>query len=165
MYAAEDHVGRMLERGGVVEFFGSTLTLPIERRFADIASVQRYVDTVLQVLGNGNMVLPPVHVRERAGHSRAHYEAGVRARLAVIAVPLHLVDGRRWAARESVVLHEIAHHMCANDPLARGQSAHGESFCGHLLALHERVIGPESALLLRAELTACGVVVSESMSS
>lgn len=165
VYSAEDHVGRILERGGVVEFFGSTLTLPIDRRFADIASVQRYVDAVLAVQADDDLVVPPVRVRERAGHARAHYEAGIRTGFAVIAVPLHLVDGRRWAARESVVLHEIAHHLCANDSLARGESAHGPIFCGRLLALHDRIIGPESALLLRAELTACGVPISESTPS
>jgi putative metallohydrolase (TIGR04338 family) len=158
-------VGRILERGGVVEFFGSTLTLPVERRFADVASVQRYVDTVMRVLADEGLSLPPVRIRERAGHTRAHYEAGARTGQAVIAVPLQLVHGRRWAARESVVLHELAHHITAHDDRAREDSPHGAIFCGHLLALHERVIGPESALLLRAEWTASGIPIAESIPS
>lgn len=163
VYAAEDQLGRALERGGVVEFFGSTLMLPIERRFADIPSVQRYVDSVLKVLGECGLVLPPVNIRERAGHTRAHYERARGAGAAVIAVPLHLVDGRRWAGRESVVLHELAHHLCAHDVRAQHEPAHGPIFCGHLLALHERVIGPESALLLRTGWAAAGVPMSESV--
>lgn len=163
VYAAEDQLGRALERGGVVEFFGSTLTLPIERRFADIPSVQRYVDSVLAVVASNGVVVPPVHVRERAGHARAHYEPARGSMTAVIAMPLHLVDGRRWAGRESVVLHELAHHLCAHDARARSEPAHGPLFCGHLLALHERVIGPESALLLRAGWAASGVPMSESI--
>ena len=160
MYAAEDALGRLLERGGSVEFFGSVVTLPVERRFADVASMQRYVDLVLSLLEGD---LPNVQVRERASAAKAHYEHPRPGRDAVIAVPLHLVGGRRWAARESVLLHEIAHHVTWCDPDSHGEPSHGPSFCGHLLRLHERCIGPESALLLRAGLDGHGVPVREAM--
>jgi putative metallohydrolase (TIGR04338 family) len=158
VYSAEDALARQLDRGGTIDFFGSTLTLPIERRFADVPSIQRYVDRVVVIVAQG---LPPVRVRERAGLTKAHYEAQRGDRAAVIAVPLALVDGRRWAARESVVIHEIAHHVAHHDVAAANEPAHGPVFCGHLLALHERVIGPESALLLRASLASAGVPVHE----
>lgn len=159
VYSVEDALGRMLERGGSVEFFGSTLTLPIERRFADVASMQRYVDVVLSSIDDQ---LPAIRVRERASSHKAHYERAHGDRPAVIAVPLALIDGRRWAARESVLLHEIAHHVTHHDVQAREEAAHGPSFCAHLIALHERVIGPESALLLRASCDAAGIPVAGS---
>jgi SprT-like family. len=157
VYSVEDALGRQLDRGGTVEFFGSTLTLPIERRFADVASMQRFVDSVLSVI---DPYLPPVTVRERASASKAHYEHPRTDRLAAIAVPLQLIDGRRWAARESVLLHEIAHHVTHHDDRARGEAAHGPTFCAHLISLHARVIGPESALLLRASFDSAGIPVA-----
>ena len=157
VYAAEDALAKALDRGGSVEFFGSTLTLPIERRFADVASIQDYVDRVLSVIGPQ---LPPILLRERAGATKAHYEHPRSDRSGVIAIPLMLQGSRRWAARESVVLHEIAHHVAHHDPIGRSEASHGPSFCGHLIALHERVIGPESALMLRAAFDAAGVIAS-----
>ncbi len=162
VYSVEDALGRQLERGGIVEFFGSTLTLPVERRFADVASMQRYVDAVIAMI---DVDLPPVTVRERASASKAHYEQPRPDRSAVIAVPLQLVDGRRWAARESVLLHEIAHHVTRHDGRARGEAAHGPMFCAHLVALHARIIGPESALLLRASFDSAGIPVAEAVVS
>jgi len=113
LYAAEDQVARILDRSAefpVVEVAGSHLTLPPERHFAELASVQRYVDQIL-ALGWVQERWPgpasrPVLVRERRGASRAHYEpAG-----GVMALPLHR-GGTAWALRELVVLHEIAHHL------------------------------------------------------
>lgn len=157
VYSAEDALARQLNRGGSLEFFGSTLTLPIERRFADVASMQRFVDAVLDRIEAG---LPGIVVRERAGASKAHYEHPRADRPAVIAVPLQLIDGTRWAARESVLLHEIAHHVTFHDERSRFEAAHGPTFCGHLIALHEAFIGPESALLLRASFDSAGVPVA-----
>ncbi len=157
VYAAEDALARALERGGSVEFFGSTLTLPIERCFADVASIQDYVDRVLFVI---DPHLLPIIVRERSGATKAHYEYPRDERAGVIAIPLMLQGSRRWAARESVVLHEIAHHVTHHDPIGRSEAAHGATFCGHLIALHERVIGPESALMLRAAFDAAGIPIA-----
>lgn len=162
VYSAEDALSRQLERGGTVEFFGSTLTLPVERRFADVASMQRYVDAVIVMIDSR---LPAVIVRERAGSTKAHYEQARAGRGAVIAVPLELVGGRRWAARESVLLHEIAHHVTHHDPRGRDEAAHGSVFCGHLIALHAAVIGPETALLLRASFDSAGIPVAEAVRS
>lgn len=162
VYSAEDALGRQLERGGTVEFFGSTLTLPVERRFADVASMQRYTDAVISMI---DPRLPALTVRERAASTKAHYEHPRAGRGAVIAVPLELVSGRRWAARESVLLHEIAHHVTHHDPRGRTEAAHGPVFCGHLVALHAVVIGPESALLLRASLDSAGIPVTEQVRS
>jgi putative metallohydrolase (TIGR04338 family) len=144
VYAAEEQWARQLARGGTVDFFGSPLSIPTERRFADIASVQAYVDAVMGLIGVVTQWpgAGPVRVRERAGNRRAHYSDGV------IAVPLQGVAGERWAARESVVLHELAHHLVAH--AHPGAAPHGPEFCGVEVRLVEIVLGPEAALLLRA---------------
>ncbi|MGI9196907.1 MAG: TIGR04338 family metallohydrolase [Candidatus Nanopelagicales bacterium] len=163
VYAAEDQLARLLARGGRVDFFGSSLTLPVERRFADVDSVQRYVEAVLDVpaIRERWSGLPPVRARTRAGGGRAHYEAGDPA---VIAIPLAGPVEARWAARETVVLHEIAHHLTMSSapaPAASPEPPHGPRFCGTLLFLLGVAIGPEAALALRAFLDGAGVPVEE----
>ncbi|MQY23945.1 TIGR04338 family metallohydrolase [Nocardia macrotermitis] len=157
VYDAEGLVRRMFDRadaggGRTVELYGSQLTLPVERRFASVESVQSYVDRVLglnwvraQWVRSGE----PVRVRARAGAGAAHYEAAG----AVLAIPLHNA-GSDWALREFVILHEIAHHL--GEPEAE-VAAHGPEFCSRYLELVDGVIGPEAALLLRTTLLDCGV--------
>ncbi|MGY2063581.1 TIGR04338 family metallohydrolase, partial [Nocardia gipuzkoensis] len=96
-----------------VELHGSQITLPIERRFASVESVQNYADRVLAlnwVRAQWDRAAAPVTVRSRAGTTAAHYESD----RAVLAVPLH-TRGSAWALRELVVLHELAHHL---EPIA-----------------------------------------------
>jgi putative metallohydrolase (TIGR04338 family) len=139
VYAAEEFVrtlfDRAAERGNrVVEFFGTQLTLPPEGRFASVTAVQRYVDEVLAHMG----VEQPLTVRARRGVTAAHYEH--RDDGATIAVP----DRRStWALRELVVLHEIAHHLCAAQP------PHGPEFVATFCDLAAAVMGPEVAHILR----------------
>lgn len=156
VYAAEEQWSRPLARGGDVDFFGTTLRLPVERRFADIASVQRYVDAVMGLIGVVTRWpgVPAVHVRERRGSGRAHYADGV------IALPLAGVGAERWAARESVVLHELTHHLVAHTH--PGVAPHGPQFCADFVALVEAALGPESALLLRAAFDGAGVSLAGS---
>ena len=154
MYAAESQVTRALDRAArgacTIDFFGSTLTLPPERRFADIASVQRWVDEVLALspvtaLWPG---VPGCSARPRAGAAKAHYEPP-----ATIALPV----SERWALRELVLCHELAHHLTehTSGPAVAG---HGREFVDSYLALTELVIGSEVALLLRAGLDEVGAV-------
>ncbi len=154
VYAAEEQWARQLARGGSIDFFGSPLQIPVERRFADIDSVQAYVDAVLALIGVVTQWpgAGRVRVRERRGTGRAHYADGV------IALPLAGAVGERWAARESVVLHEITHHLvaCAHP----GVAPHGPEFCGEELRLVEIVLGPEAALLLRAAFDGARVPVA-----
>lgn len=155
VYAVEEQWAQQLARGGTVEFFGSLLQVPTERRFADIPSVQRYVDAVLGLIAVVTQwpAAPGVRVRERAGTGRAHYADDV------IALPLRGHVGERWAARESVVLHELAHHLVAHS--RPGVAPHGPEFCGDLVRLVEIVLGPEAALLLRAGFDGAGIPVAE----
>lgn len=155
LYAAEDQLRATLQRGGRVDFFGSSLDIPVERRFADIPSVQSYVDAVLalapvQATWPGSRA---VRVRERAGTARAHYEPSEQ----VIAVPLSGTGDQRWAARETVVLHELAHHLVWSD----AEPAHGPRFCGALVRLYQYAISPSAGLLLRAGLDRSGVPAAE----
>jgi putative metallohydrolase (TIGR04338 family) len=154
VYAAEHQVERLLDRAAAgattVDFFGSGLTLPVERRFADIASMQRWCDEVLafQPVVQQWPGTPPVRVRERKGLTRAHYQAPGE-----IAVPLRT----RWAARELVLCHELAHHLVCHDPaVASDVAGHGGPFLDAYADLVEGVIGPEVALLLRAGFDAAG---------
>ncbi|GGL93446.1 TIGR04338 family metallohydrolase [Nakamurella endophytica] len=153
VYEAQHLVGRIFDRSAgfpVVEVAGSRVTVPVERHFGDVAGVQRYVDGVLQL----NWVTVrwpraglPVRVRERRGQQRAHYEWAS----ATIAVPV----AGRWALRELVLLHEIAHHLGDPPP----EPPHGPGFTGRFVELVDGVVGPEAGLLLRVTLADQGVPV------
>lgn len=77
----------------------------------------------------------PVAVRSRKGQRIAHYESFPPT----IAVP---ENGSRWALRELVVLHELAHHY------SKG-AAHSPVFVSTMTTLLGLVMGPEMALLSR----------------
>ncbi|BCK59241.1 TIGR04338 family metallohydrolase [Nocardia wallacei] len=157
VYDAEGLVRRMFERADAygartVDLHGSQITLPVERRFASVESVQSYVDRVLSlnwVRAQWERSHTPLTVRARAGASAAHYEVET----AVLAVPLH-TRGTAWALRELVILHEIAHHL---EPAGAELTAHGPEFCSRYVELVDGVIGPEAALLLRTTMLGCGV--------
>jgi len=130
VYAAEDQWNAILDRGGRVNFFGSTLYVAPQLRFADLPSVERYVESVLVRM---ECVGASVKIRQRKGGTRAHYSDGV------IALPIqHL-----WSGRESVILHELAHHLNAGE-----EPAHGSMYRAHMIALVRTVQSAESALIL-----------------
>ncbi len=148
-------MARILDRSAefpVVQLAGSSVTLPIERKFGDIASVQRYVDAVLElpwVRQEWLNAATPVTVRERQGPARAHYERVGHT----IALPLHR-GTTAWALRELVVLHEIAHHFA--EPI---EEPHGPEFTARLLRLVDCVIGAEAAFVLRVSLLDVGAAI------
>ncbi|AEV72177.1 hypothetical protein MycrhN_1561 [Mycolicibacterium rhodesiae NBB3] len=145
VYAAEEFVRTLFDRAAehgnrMIDFFGTQLTLPPEGRFASMQSVQRYVDDVLgmAVVRESWPDGGPLAVRARRGVAAAHYERDDDG--AAIAVP----EGRTtWALRELVVLHEIAHHLCIDEP------PHGPEFVATLCQLAGVVMGPEVAHVLR----------------
>lgn len=139
VYAAEDQWTGVVDRGGTVDFFGSTLSLPPQRRFGSLTAVREYVQWVCAEVG----ILHPA-VRARKGHTRAHYESAS----ATIAIPG--LDGSlagAWAARESVVLHEVAHHWAF---LRSASLTHDADFRSAMLDLTAIALGEEAALILRA---------------
>lgn len=141
IYAAEDTLLFMLDNAGVVEFMGSSLTLPVERRFGGVEGVVAYLRAVRErPWGHSEVPMPGVRVRK--GHTRAHWQDGV------IALP----DGigqKGWAMREVVVLHEYAHHVAWH---LHAYSGHGPPFQEVYLGLLEQAVGPEAAFVLRAGL-------------
>lgn len=148
VYNAENEVEFMLTNGGVTDFYGSTLVIPEERKFGSIESAAAYVGRVCSwepVRNTWDGAQSPPRVRARRGNTKAHYCAGV------IALPPH-GGGLSWAMRESVLLHELAHHFTTGD-------GHGPRFCGCLVDLFNKCIGPEAGLLLRAALDNRGASV------
>lgn len=145
VYAAEEFVrtlfDRAAEHGSSVEFFGTRLTLPPEAKFGSLSGVQRYVDDVLALPAVRRQWpgVAPLRVRGRRAATAAHYEN--QGGTGVIAVP----DDRDadWAMRELVVLHEVAHHLCDEQP------AHGSQYVTTLCTLTELVMGPEVGHVLR----------------
>jgi putative metallohydrolase (TIGR04338 family) len=144
VYAAEAFVRMLFDRAAehgsrTVDCFGAQLTLPPEARFSSAEAVQRYVDAVLNHPGvQRRWNAGRVSVRARRGMTAAHYERDDSG--AVIAVP----ERRdRWALRELVVLHEIAHHLCDAVP------PHGSEFIATHCELAGVVMGPEVEHVLR----------------
>ena len=137
LYSAENRLGWMLEHTLRTELDGVSLQLEPERRFVNIADIQNYVDRVTVhpgVIGKFGRV-GRVLVRERKGGDKAHYERDKQT----IAIN---TTGTRWAMRELVVLHELAHHYAPGDH-------HGPVFSAALTALIDIMMGPQDALALR----------------
>lgn len=159
VYAVEGQVAAVLDRArsgsGSVDFFGSQLTVPVERRFADTRSLQRWVDGVLALSAVRERCAeaPACEVVARRGQRAAHYVPP-----GVIAVPMR----ERWALRELVLCHELAHHLVWHKHVAAGrraalQPSHGEQFRAAHAWLVDEVIGAEVGLLLRAGWSEAGL--------
>lgn len=154
VYGAEHQWSAVLDRGGLVNFHGSHIEVPMQRRFADIPSVQRYVDRVLAVdsIREKYPNAGPVRVRERRGQGKAHYEPST----ATVAIPMR----DRVFGRESAVLHELAHHLSVSEGLPatpNGTRWHGMEFRDAMIFLVNVVLGEPAALLLRSGYHASGV--------
>lgn len=154
MYEAENLVHRIFDRSAdfpVVEVAGSRLTLPVERHFATLESVQTYVDAALAlptVRETWPRAAVAVAVRERSGQQQADYQRLT----ATLALPLH-AGNRAWALRELVILHELAHHLAKDE----NEEAHGSAFTARLIALTGLVVGEEAGFLLRMTMWDLGV--------
>lgn len=142
VYSAEDQWSEAMNRGGKVDFHGSSIEVPVQRRFGDRDAIETYLQWVIQLpcLLETFGQIAPVAVRVRKGQTKAHYEPTER----VIAIPFN----SSWAARESVVLHELAHHIVMTRDGTQGP-AHGAAFTGTMCAIVDCVLGPEAALMLR----------------
>jgi putative metallohydrolase (TIGR04338 family) len=137
VYAAEDGWSAQLDaarRGAPrATVAGSSVLLPSELHFGTLAAAQQYAERVLPAY-------PAVTVRARKGPRQAHWEPPGTVALPV---PEH---GQPWALRESVLLHELAHHAAFH---SGGVTDHGPTYRACMLDLVERQLGPEAALALR----------------
>lgn len=143
VYASEGAVARLYDTAvqtgnPVVTVNGVTVTLPPEAKFASVESIQSYVERVLALPAiratYPALSLSVPKVRHRQGTKKAHYCAGE------IAIPTDRAG--KWAMRELVVLHELAHHLAFRDQ-------HGPRFVSTLLHLLGTVLGPEVELVAR----------------
>lgn len=150
VYSAEDQFTSLLNRGGSVDFFGSTLDLVPQRRFGDLDSVRLYVERACELVADIYPGITPPQVRARKGTTRAHYEFSTQ----LIALPV----SDQWALRESVILHECAHHLTW---LIHGShvAPHGPEFAQIMLQLVQCVMGENAALLLRVGYQEAGVLI------
>ncbi|MGC5248053.1 TIGR04338 family metallohydrolase [Gordonia sp. DT219] len=152
LYEAERLLLRMFERPGsarTVQIAGTELTLPVEALFSSVDSVRDYVERVLAMPAVRQRFVRaevPVSVRARRGFRAAEY----RRETGEIAIPQSR-DGR-WALRELVILHELAHHL---DDVAG--PAHGRGFVLTLTELVGTVLGPEAGFVYRVVLSDSGL--------
>lgn len=131
----------LLDNGGTAHLHGSAITMPVERRFGDVAGVRRYLAQVRRRPW-GFPDVPDPAVRVRKGYTKAHWADGT------IALPNGIGD-KGWAMREVVVLHEYAHHVTWH---VHGRTGHGHEFQQVYLGLLEHAVGPEAAFVLQAGL-------------
>lgn len=149
VYSVEDAWSSALDRGGDVDFFGSHFTLPRQQVLPDLGALQETVDRWLASASRLAWYpqCSPVRVRARQGQTRAHYEA-----TGVIAIPL----SQPWACRESVLAHELAHHLAWDAQ----ESAHDAHFRLAMVRVAEIAFGPGAALMLRAGYDGAGLAVA-----
>lgn len=148
VYRAEDAWAARLDaaRQGAVlaTVAGSPLLLPAERRLGSLEAAGAYASAVLAlppVVAAVGEVTPPA-VRVRRGVRAAHWEPpGVLA----LPVPVH---GEPWGLRETVLLHELAHHVGETTGRSAG---HRAPFPALVLLLVEAALGPEAAFALRVD--------------
>lgn len=149
VYSVEDAWAHALDRGGLVDFFGSRFSLPRQRILGDLNALQ--LTAAAWLADEACTAWYPTRgellIRPRKGHGRAHYES-----TGVIAIPVQ----SDWACRESVLAHEIAHHLSWDSQLA----PHDANFRLAMTRVAEIAFGPQAALLLRAGYDGAGLAVA-----
>jgi putative metallohydrolase (TIGR04338 family) len=158
VYRAEDAWAARLDaarRGAArATVAGSSVLLPAERRLGSLDAAAGYAARVLALPAVASVVgeVPPPALRVRRGVRAAHWEPpGTLA----LPVPVH---GEPWALRETVLLHELAHHVGETSGLSRGHSA---PFPALVLLLVEAALGPEAAFALRVDYGRLAVEVGQ----
>jgi len=156
VYEAEFATRDLSTYGGTVELHGNRMTLPIERKFASLDSIQTYVDAVLNL--NWVRAAWPesggVRVVKRKGIAYATYRHATRE------MRINDTHDGMWALREIVVLHELSHHlMFATHGFNDKLQSHGVEFRAIFLAMVEELIGPEIAWILRMQYMERGLSV------
>lgn len=135
-YACEFTLRDML-KVSQVHVHGVTVDIPVERNFATIENIQAYVDKVLALnwvrAAYPRATNPLKVVKKPKGANNADCGGGV------MRVPIN--SENRWALREIVILHEMAHHLAPG--------GHAEAFRTCFAWLVSEIIAPEAGWLLR----------------
>jgi len=146
VYRAEDAWSGRLEAArqgaGLATVGGSRVLLPAERRFGTLETAAEHAARVVTLPAVTAVFGPvdPPRLRLRRGTRQAHWESpGVIA----LPVPRH---GEPWGLRETVLLHELAHHVGETTGRTAG---HAAPYPAVLLFLVGATLGPEAALALR----------------
>jgi putative metallohydrolase (TIGR04338 family) len=146
VYRAEDAWGDRLDAArqgaALATVGGSSVLLPGERRLGSLDAAASYTGRVLSLppVVSRFGAVPAPSLRLRRGGRRAHWEApGTIA----LPVPQH---GEPWALRETVLLHELAHHVGETTGRCAG---HRPPFPAVVLVLVEAVLGEQAAFALR----------------
>jgi len=162
-YSAEHVVWSVLDKVAAVEepftmtVAGSSMVIPLERRFGTIENIQAYVDLVCQSVGEGSSA---PRVRARKSIKAAHYSLGE------IAIPTNenqAAGKSGWAMREIVVLHELAHHFDRRNGHHPASGGHGPTFVGTFLGLIRGIMGYETWLLALSSFDQAGVDIDHSV--
>ena len=147
VYRAEDAWALRLDaarRGaGQAVVANSRVLLPAELQFGTLDAAKAYATARLAPWD-----VPPVVLRERRGRTQAHWEEP-----GVIALP-QTQHGTPWAMRETVLLHELAHHLAF---FLDESSTHGPTYTRRMIALVTEALGEEAALALRVDYAEAGV--------
>lgn len=148
-YTAEWATGDLIDMalkvpGRAVTFKGSTVVLNGEERFANIDEVEAYLTRAMfhpgVVARFGARRVPRISERRQ---KNAHYS---------LVDGIVLPQGRMWAFRELVVLHELAHYLAPG--------GHGPEWADAFLYLIEQMMSAEIAWVHRVNMHESGVVTA-----
>lgn len=124
---------------------GATVVIPNEYKFGHIDTIRDYVNRVIDRV-NADLGTNHGHVTVTEGRKtlckKAYYINGN------ITVPQR--DKGEWAWRQTVVLHEVAHHLTP-------WHGHDSVFTGMLAYLFDEFIGPEAGFMYRVLLSNEGI--------
>jgi putative metallohydrolase (TIGR04338 family) len=145
VYTAENVVLGILDRGGAVDFHGSTLDLSrikVRRWKPDQLLIMRgIVDGLYQKHRTTGPQRSPA-LRSSRKAVKAFYQGGAHE----IVLPL-----QPWAWNDLVLMHELAHSLTTGT--GRGnRAAHNLAWRKMYAALVSEVIGPEAGLILMNQL-------------
>lgn len=161
LYKAEFAVREVLDQVAASEdpftitVAGSSLVIPLERKFGRVEDVQTYVDLCCHVLGH--RAVP--RVRKSHGNSKHAHGGGWLNEIDLPTAETHAAGKGKhtnWALREIVVLHELAHCITR-------AGGHGPEFAGTFLKLIKEFMGTETWLLAVSTFDAAGVDIDHTV--
>ena len=157
VYKAENYIrfladeARKQDNGLVsAQILGSTFNIPMDRTFGDIESVRRYANIVIQRMSHKYPRMAGVKISQQARmKAKSYYRPSTHE---IVLAGNVGADLNRWAMRELVVLHELAH---AAAPV--GES-HGAKFTAIFSELLEEMLDNNMGIIARMAYHEAGAV-------